>query len=342
MLSDEPEMKKQLLGFYNSKFPSYLNTIIKDFNRITEGWETEVYSFNLEYETQNSPVSHDLILRVYPGNDAYQKSSREFEVMEKLHKLQYPVPEVFLLERDDSPFKQPFVIMERIDGSPMGEEVINSSEGQKDFVRLFVDLHKLDWTRLVPDTSLYLSQRYLESVLTKYRDFIVDSYQKPGFLPVIKWLENQHSTINSLRFSVIHYDFHPYNIIIRKSDNKPFVIDWGSWEVTDFRVDLAWTCLLASSYNGSQMRDFILREYESISGVQVENIEFFDVIACLRRLFSIVVSLSDGADALGMRPGAEETIKKDVSHIKTVYSQLHKITGESIPEVDRMIDQIDD
>ncbi len=341
MLSDEHEMKNQLLAFYKSKFPSYQNSEIKHFNRITDGWETEVYSFNLEYEEKNSLESHDLILRVYPGTDAYQKSSREFSVLQKLHELQYPVPEVFLLVRDDSPFKQPFVIMERIDGSVMGEKVIRIIEGQKQFVRLFFDLHQLDWTRFNPDTSLYLSQKYLESVLEKYHDFIVDSHRKPGFLPVIKWLEKQSSTINFLRFSVIHYDFHPNNIIIRKSDNKSFVIDWGSWEVADFRMDLAWTLLLASSYYGSQMRDFILKEYESISGVGVENIEFFDVIACTRRLFSIVVSLSEGAQALGMRPGAEETIKEDVSHIKKVYSQLQKITGENIPEVDIMIDQLE-
>jgi hypothetical protein len=65
--------------------------------------------------------------------------------------------------------------------------------------------------------------------------------------------------------------------------------------------------------------------------------EYFDVMASLRRLFSISVSISDGADKLGMRPEAVAMMKRNVSHIKSVYSVLYDRTGVAIPEIESLI-----
>jgi hypothetical protein len=40
-----------------------------------------------------------------------------------------------------------------------------------------------------------------------------------------------------------------------------------------------------------EWREPILKEYERLAGVQVEQIEFFDVVACLKRLGSSSPSL---------------------------------------------------
>jgi hypothetical protein len=46
---------------------------------------------------------------MYPGNDAYEKSAKEFVTMKHLHEVGYPVPQVHHLERENSPWGKPFV-----------------------------------------------------------------------------------------------------------------------------------------------------------------------------------------------------------------------------------------
>jgi hypothetical protein len=91
-----------------------------------------------------------------------------------------------------------------------------------------------------------------------------------------------------------------------------------------------------STYGSPESREIVLGEYERAAGHSVEQIAYFDVVACLRRLFSILVSLSAGADKLGMRPGAE-AMMKNVSHIESVYALLGERTGIAIAEVERLL-----
>jgi hypothetical protein len=101
-------------------------------------------------------------------------------------------------------------------------------------------------------------------------------------------------------------------------------------------LDLAWTLLLMSTYGSPESRLLVLGEYERIAGHKVEQIEYFEVAACLRRLFSIVVSLSSGADKLGMRPGAE-AMMADGAHIGRVYARLRERTGIEVPEAEELL-----
>ena len=94
-----------------------------------------------------------------------------------------------------------------------------------------------------------------------------------------------------------------------------------------------------TTYGSPEPRALVLGEYERIAGYRVEQIEYFEVAACLRRLFSIVVSLSSGADKLGMRPGAE-AMMADGAHIERVYARLRERTGIAIAEVERLLSRL--
>ena len=50
--------------------------------KITDGWETEVFSFKIVPKKDFDNEYTDLILRIYPGADAYQKSYKEFTMKE--------------------------------------------------------------------------------------------------------------------------------------------------------------------------------------------------------------------------------------------------------------------
>ena len=120
-----------------------------------------------------------------------------------------------------------------------------------------------------------------------------------------------------------------------KEDGSAVVIDWSGFDVSDPRFDLAWTMLLVGSYESLAWRDRILQSYERQAGSPVEQMAFFDVSACLRRLAYIVVSLKGSADKLGMDPNAITLIKQQIPAHKRVYDLLLERTGIPIVEIEQ-------
>lgn len=348
------EVKENLLDYVRLLYPSRKHVTILDLARITDGWETEVYSFILEYESNGEHHSDDLILRIYPGDNAEEKSTKEFKVMAKLHDLGFPVPRVYYLGTDQSIFGKPFVMMEKISGQSMGKIIEASSENtRKDmielFCKIFVDLHGLDVEPFISDPSIATDPSaydtrnpydYITNLLSSFRR-VMARFQTEGlalalFNRLICWLEERRQSVPCQRLSLVHFDYHPFNILI-KDDGTPFVIDWTNAAITDYRVDLAWTLLLVSTYGNSEMRDYILETYERIAGSKVRTIEYFEVIAATRRLGSIYLSLSAGAEKLGMRPEAVEIMKQEKEHIRNVIRILHDKTGIAVREFNELL-----
>jgi aminoglycoside phosphotransferase (APT) family kinase protein len=133
-------------------------------------------------------------------------------------------------------------------------------------------------------------------------------------------------------------DYHPHNVLVR-DDGRAFVIDWPNAAISDYRLDLAWTLVLMGCHGNPDVAHHVLQAYEQSSGHAVEQLAFFEVAACLRRLISIVVSLRAGAEQLGMRPGAE-TMMKNVSHIENVYALLRDRAAVSIRDVDDLLSSL--
>jgi aminoglycoside phosphotransferase (APT) family kinase protein len=329
-----------------SKLSRYTRQIsqIHNFEKITSGWENEVYSFTAEYDNNHK----DLILRIYPGDHAEQKSAKEFNAIKRLHEAGFPVPMVYILEHDNSVFGKPFIIMEKIKGRMLWEVLDESNENEKmklvnQFCRIFVDLHNLDW-RLISFEPLpyddHDSYGFINYMLLKILNYLDEFPNAKVFMPVFDWLMDRHNNVPCERLSAIHLDYHPANLIL-KDDGNAIVIDWTNFDIADFRIDLAWTILLVSSYGNPEGHDIVLNEYEKIIGQKIEQIEYFEVFALLRRLFSIFVSLTVGADKLGMRPEAAEIIKSNVRHIRTLCDLLYQKTGITVPEMERLIAEME-
>ena len=77
-----------------------------------------------------------------------------------------------------------------------------------------------------------------------------------------------------------------------------------------------------STYEGREWHGRILHEYERLAGAKVEQLGFFEVYACLKRLYSVVASLTYGPETLGMRPAAEAIMRQQLGASKRVYDLL--------------------
>jgi len=335
-------MRGHLAALYSRAFPDRQGSKVTELAEISAGWESDMYSFTIESGPPGERQCDELILRIYPGEDAHSKSAREYRGMSLLHSAGYPVPQVLVLEREDSPFGKPFVIMERIEGQMLWPVWFGSpEEKQKElltlFCQLFVRLHTLDWRPFVQDmTSFDTGDPYalLDQELGKTRPY-AERFPIAGFLPVFKWLAERRDLVPCEQPSVIHWDYHPGNILLC-NDGSAVVVDWTQVEVSDSRFDLAWTLLLVSTYEGKEWYGRILHEYERLAGAKVEQLAFFEVFACLKRLYSVVASLTYGPETMGMRPSAAAIMRQQLGASKRVYDLLLERTGVKVPEVEEL------
>jgi len=237
---------------------------------------------------------------------------------------------VFLLEAEHSPVDSPFIIMDYIHGEVMWDLLDKATadrQGQliNQFCQLFVQLHDLDWKQFddsLPDGNpFFFIDRWLKEahgMLQDYSDFDGSSF--------LEWVFERRDLFACDHPSPIHQDFHPGNILV-SADNSAAVIDWTNFAVTDSCFDLAWTLVLAHAYGGPELRHQILQGYQRYSGKPVEQIEPFEAIACARRLFDLTISLTQGAQRMGMNAQATEAMRADIEPHQRVYALFVERTG---------------
>lgn len=328
----------QLASYLKSQYNSLSRFVVNNLNEINMGWETELFTFQLGYEENSIQKSKDLVLRMFSGDGASRKASKEYYLMKKLYEIGYPVPPVFNLETSGDVLGKPFLIMKRILGKTLDETYRNETpeslfRGLTKLLELFVSLHALDVTdfRDIPNLSFEDSiQRYLE-----YFEFIKNS-KAQWMTPVIEWINEKKPEVNSNRNSLCHMDYHGMNVMIDK-DGEAYVIDWGASNVGDFRLDLAWTILLYSTFGGSMYREPIIEIYENLSGEKVQDLEFFEVIAATRRITDLIEVLSDSGSA-GLKPDVLNLMRRARGHYIKVHDFLYARTGIRLNKLDDLID----
>ena len=189
--------------------------------------------------------------------------------------------------------------MERIEGRVLWSfmfrpEAKNTQQLSKQFCGLLLQLHRLDWQSVAEDSFHYdekNSYQFVDRWMHRVQEHLV-RFGLSSFDPILDWLHERRDAVPCAQPAVIHNDLHPANVLVR-DDGSAVVIDWSGCDISDARYDLAWTMLLAGAYESMEIAGNIIETYEQLAGNPVEQIAFFEVSACLRRLFRIVVSLRD-------------------------------------------------
>ncbi|MEA3441729.1 MAG: phosphotransferase family protein [Chloroflexota bacterium] len=337
-------IQRILQSYLTSTYPNRQNLRVQNLREITSGWENEMYAFELFYG-ESGQHQESLVLRIYPGDDAYEKAAHEFQSMRTLEQEGFPVPSVSLLERDRSPFRNPFIIMEHIDGREMWEVMAQANPAEQmaltdRFCELFVELHKLDWQPFVDDPARIEAgdpYTFIDETINQ-GERIIQQLDMTAMSPYLSWLKQRRDRIPCQRASVIHGDFHPANILLREN-GSPVVIDWTGLRVSDARFDLAWTLLLVSMYMDEAAYDQFLDGYQHHAGVRVEQLSLFEAYAAIRRLVSVLASIRGGAQTMGMRPGAEEIMQGQMDVLGKAYHLLVDRTGIRSDELEKWLNE---
>lgn len=305
--------------------------------RISDGWESDVYAFDApEWKTDGR------ILRLYFGANAADKALHEYRTLKLLGQAGYPVPHVDLVEPSSDAVGRAFLIMERVEGISLGKrlrDVNPAVRGQEmdRFCALLSQLHTLAWEHLpgaqdVPTLSID-GQLALWERLTAH-------YPLDAATLAIAWLRTASAQVSPQPMGLLHWDFHHENILVDAAGNA-FVIDWTQFQASDVRFDLAWTLVLLASERDAETAEAVRTGYLAQRGWDEEKVApelcFFEAAACAKRLLLVLISLGAGADALGMRPGAEAIMSSRLSRIAIVYRRWLELTQTPLPDVEKML-----
>lgn len=337
-------ISERLTKFYKKRRPKWKLITVDDTIDLTSGWETELYGFTLKNRENQRFMSRRLVARLYSGRHAAEKAKHEFDVIKRLLKAGYPVPAVHDLETDLEVLGFPFITMDLIEGRSMMDDFLRTpietlGPHLKAFTSLFVELHRIDPLLVFPEfSSLSETSEYLDLALERTRRDL--EHRGPLWLrPILDWLEERMSEVSSERFSVLHRDFHPGNIMVRP-DSSHVVIDWGASSFGDFREDLMWTFLLASAFWGKRLGEAIFDAYQRVSGREVRDAGFFEVAAMYRRIQDTSISFTKGAEEASMRAGAVEQMKEGIAHLRRIHNSLEERTGIRLSQFDDILETI--
>jgi aminoglycoside phosphotransferase (APT) family kinase protein len=286
------------------------------------------------------------VLRLLTGGSA-EEAKAEFQILSQLHRAGYPVPEVFDLGKTGDGFGAPFIIMECIEGPSFPMRFPQSPQDDLqpllDFIRIFRNLHTLDWRPYIDQPGIVATPEepyvHFDHELAVF-DHYFSQMDVSMLEPVLDWLKGARGHAGSARSSVIHRDFHPDNIL-EDGAGKLFVVDWTSAEISDYRLDLAWTLTLMLAYSGPVRWQMVRDEYERQSGGPVPELEIFEVISILRRLGVVLISMNLGAEALGMRANTVDAMKKDRIPLSRIFTRLQHLTGLELPEIEAWLTGFD-
>ncbi|MBD3408282.1 MAG: phosphotransferase [Candidatus Lokiarchaeota archaeon] len=328
--------------FLQKRYPEWRSIVVDNVDEITSGWETRIYSFDVEYDQHESTKDLHLIARVYAGAEARRKGEFEYSVLNEFRD-RYPVPKVFFFEPDTEIFGGPFIVMERIIGPTLWDKFscgnpLTNEDALMIFTRCFVQLHELDYKTfsMIPEEYKTISPLQFELDRLEEKKSDLQNSNVSFLIPLVEWLEETVKEIEMTEISLLHRDFHPNNILL-DADENPYVIDWTAASIGDFRHDLAWTALLTELYAGEELSDNILNDYKLVSRKTIANFDYFVINACLRRLSDIFISLESSPEEMGMLESTRSLMLEQIGLVCKIQEIIEERTGISISEIDSFV-----
>jgi len=331
-------LAERLSQYISSRYP---DAVVSDVRFLVSGFESEIHAFDLQ---RSSSPAEQYVLRLFTGEGATEKLTREARGLTLLQKAGYPVPALLLQESDPQILGKPFEIIERLKGRSLWP-VLASAEARQQgqllsrFASLLACLHRLDWRLFTQDPETYDEHpaRLLEEAISHYRS-LYTKYNLRGFLKIVNWLDAHKHEI-SVQPAVLHQDFHANNVFLC-SDDQVAVIDWTQFAVSDYRIDLCWTLLIMGDFGNPDWGNQILRAYASHSLRPVEDLDYFHVIVGMKLLASTVISFAFGPAELGLRPEAVKLTNEQLLIYRQISRRIRTITGLTIPEWEDVIERM--
>ncbi len=327
---DDAQVSADFLRYLAGKFNRVGLAYSEPPARITGGYDASIFGFALDDPPPE--LSGPLILRLNRVGTSLQRVKLEGVVHNWLAAQNFPVPAVQITELDTQPLGAPFMVMTRLAGKPLADEINRVIGGRsaiatarrltrvpsilRDITDAWVDvqlrLHALDPAPLLAtlaanglDAAAVTFEGQLTSLAATVEQLALD-----GLKPATAWLCARRP--QSLRQTVCHGDFHPLNILGEHAKVSG-VIDWGSIVIAPAEMDVG--SAIASIANvpfdvpavlkpvlrivvGRVLRNY-RSAYAARRPLDDDAVRYFEVFRCLAQLVPVMRSRSGGATYSG-------------------------------------------
>jgi aminoglycoside phosphotransferase (APT) family kinase protein len=280
---------------------------------IETGWETHIYSLQIDGEGVPPEWARPLILRVYPH--AHQADRAEFDaaVQRFVVARGYPAPAVLAVETSGDSVGRPFLIMERAPGRTMLDRLQANPIAARGLTPLMAKAHA-DLHRLVVDgcplpREPALVERYLEDFRGR-----IAAMDVTGTDEALAWLEANKGMVMPEEISLCHNDFHPQNIVV-DDEQRLGVIDWSGAALGDRHCDIASTAVLMRTAPGGvggvvgtlldrfgryMLLRRYLRNYQQHLPIDRERLRYWEALQAFEWWLRVVAMQSFGASETGL------------------------------------------
>ena len=279
-------------------FTEKLRNLISDNVEIADDFAFEQFKVgrsNITYKIYDD--NNVYVLRRPPFGQKLESAhnmEREFRIISSLYKNNLRVPKPEYIYTDKKISDDDFYIMEFIEGETISDNLIakNFDEIQKkditeSFIEALVEIHNFDVVNSELST-LGKHENYIERQLVRWsKQFDAQKVREINELnqATIMLFEN---IPNQQRVSIVHGDYRLDNVRVNNSRVKA-VVDWELCTLGDPLADLG--TIIASWSNkeetdtpfiyspslagGFPNRNQILEQYESLSNLNIQDIEFY-------------------------------------------------------------------
>jgi aminoglycoside phosphotransferase (APT) family kinase protein len=224
--------------------------------RISGGFDTAIFGFTLDRAPGH--LGEPLILRLGQPSADPQRFVLEAVVQNALAATGFPAPRAHVTETDKTALGGPFVIMQRLQGRPLAQDVEGLAEGAslsgklRGMIGLPALFRRISATWVDTQTRLHDLQvepvlRAVaaagldESVVTFEGQYTrltaaIENATLSELKPVLSWLQANRPE-PSCRVAICHGDFHPLNIMA-DAGRVTGVIDWANVVVAQPEMDV--------------------------------------------------------------------------------------------------------
>jgi len=216
---------------------------------LTGGFDTTILAFELDRAPTG--LSGPLVLRLMRTPEHSDMVLREKATHDALTSLEFPAPRVILASTDCEPLAAPFLIMERLRGVNMWDDILGPSGKLSRLFRLTQTLAEVQARLHALDARVYRDS--LEGAGLDPDDFtlagevrsISARIERAGLVGLrrgAEWLLTNVPEQDG-RVAICHGDFHPLNVVM---DAGTFsgVVDWSQAIVAEPAYDVACTSVI--------------------------------------------------------------------------------------------------
>jgi aminoglycoside phosphotransferase (APT) family kinase protein len=308
---DKPALRVALADRLSSRFGSI--QVVEGPDRYGSGLDTYVYAIRLQGDLPPEWLQ-PLVLRVYPTAEQAAKAEREASAQTFAADHGIAAPRPRLVETRWEPFGLPFMIMERVSGTPLIERFKNPlaiGRSVRAMARLQAQLHSVpaDGCPLAYDGPL------VDRLIAPAKEQ-VERFRLPGLAAPLRWIEDNSEIVRKEDPAFVHNDFHPLNIVA--DGDHLTLLDWPDATLGDRHCDVARTLALfwlAPPLESSVLTRTVLgvlrryivpayaRAYRKRLPLDDRRLRYWQALHAFKAWTQIAVMRSEGEKAIGARAG---------------------------------------